>query len=117
MVYTSTYTYIQCTDAVRTGMYFVHNHTSFPIRPNQPCDTSESQLRAGAAPLITTYPSEFQTRPLNLNEHDMNLKKLDIKNYNYAQDKTVQNTVDNIRMLFEVTVFGCYHCYYCNYIC
>ncbi len=31
-------------------MYFVHNHTSFPIRPNQPCDASESQLSAGAAP-------------------------------------------------------------------
>ena len=28
----------------------VHNHTSFPIRPNQPCDASESPLRAGAAP-------------------------------------------------------------------
>jgi hypothetical protein len=81
MVYTSTYTYILCTDAVCSGMYFGHNHTSFPIRPNlnQPCDTSEShwQLRAGAAPFITTYQSEFQTRPLNLKEHDMNIKKLD----------------------------------------
>ena len=36
-VYTSTYTYIQCTDNVITGMFFVHNHTSLPIRPEQPC--------------------------------------------------------------------------------
>ncbi len=50
MVYTSTYTYIQCTDPVRTGMYVVHNHTSLPIRPNQPCDTCESQLCTAAAP-------------------------------------------------------------------
>jgi hypothetical protein len=28
----------------------VHNHTSFPIRPDQPCDAGESQLHAGAAP-------------------------------------------------------------------
>jgi hypothetical protein len=31
-------------------MYFVHNHTSCPIRPDQPCDAGESQLRAEAAP-------------------------------------------------------------------
>ena len=28
----------------------LHNHTSFPIRPDQPCDAGESQLRAGASP-------------------------------------------------------------------
>ncbi len=51
MVFTSTYKYIQCTDAVRTGMYLVHNHTSLPIRvrPDQPRDTGESQLRASSA--------------------------------------------------------------------
>ena len=26
------------------------NHTSCPIRPNQPCDAGESQLRAGSSP-------------------------------------------------------------------
>jgi hypothetical protein len=28
----------------------LHNHTSFPIRPDQPCNAGESQLRAEAAP-------------------------------------------------------------------
>ena len=28
----------------------LHNHTSFPIRPDQPCDAGESPHRAGAAP-------------------------------------------------------------------
>ena len=28
----------------------VHNHTSFPIMPDPPCDAGESQLHAGAAP-------------------------------------------------------------------
>ena len=32
------------------------NHTSFPIRPNQPCNTRESQLSAGASP--SEQPSE-----------------------------------------------------------
>ncbi len=41
---------MQCTDTVRTGMYFVHNDTSCLIRPDHPCDAGESQLRSGAAP-------------------------------------------------------------------
>ncbi len=41
---------MQCTDALRTGIYFVHNDTSCPIRPDHPCDARESQLRAAAAP-------------------------------------------------------------------
>ncbi len=35
-----------CTDTC----VHVHNHTSFPIKPDQPCDAGESQLRARAAP-------------------------------------------------------------------
>ena len=35
-----------CTDTY----VHVHNYTSFLIKPDQPCDASESQLHAGAAP-------------------------------------------------------------------
>ena len=35
-----------CTDTY----VHVHNYTSFLIKPDQPCDAGESQLRAGAAP-------------------------------------------------------------------
>ena len=38
--------YGHCTD---TSVH-VHNYTSFPIIPDQPCDAGESLLRAGAAP-------------------------------------------------------------------
>ena len=40
------YMFEYCTDTCLQ----LHNHTSFPIRPDQPCDAGESQLRAGAAP-------------------------------------------------------------------
>jgi hypothetical protein len=73
MVYTSTYKYIQCTDAVRTGMYFVHNHTSLPIKANQPCDAGGSPLRAGSAhaeqhpsgqqsPRLTDHPGMYPSQ-------------------------------------------------------
>ena len=67
MVYTSTYTYIQCTDTVSTCTYFVHNHTSFPIRPYQPCqcDAGESQLRAQPVP-FGQHPSCHQSPQLYL---------------------------------------------------
>ena len=63
MVYTCTYTYIQCTDTVSTCMYFVHNHTSFPIRPYQPCHAGESQLRAQPIP-FKLHPSCHQSPQL-----------------------------------------------------
>ncbi len=68
MVCTSTYKYIQCTDTVRTGMYFVHNHTSHPIRPDQPCDAGESQLRAGSAH-AEQHPSCQQSPRRTMNIH------------------------------------------------
>jgi hypothetical protein len=36
-------------------MYFVHNHTALPIRPDQPCNAGESQLRAGSAITYNEY--------------------------------------------------------------
>ena len=67
MVCTCTYTYIQCTDTVSTCMYFVHNHTSFPIRPYhwQPRDASDSQLRAQPVP-FGQHPSCHQSPQLYL---------------------------------------------------
>ena len=50
MVYTSTYKYIQCTDTVRTGMYFVHNHTSHPIGPTSHQARSALRRRRISAP-------------------------------------------------------------------
>ncbi len=35
--------------SVHGGMDFVHNHTSLPIKSDQPCDAGESQLHAGSA--------------------------------------------------------------------
>ena len=40
------YLYVACLYA----FIQLHNHTSFPIRPDQPCDAGESQLRAGSSP-------------------------------------------------------------------
>ena len=40
------YMFEHCTDTCLQ----LHNHTSFPIRPDRSCDAGESQLRAGAAP-------------------------------------------------------------------
>ncbi len=47
-------------------MDMVPNHTSFPIRPDQPCDAGESQLRAEAAP-SEQPPSWHQS--LQLTDH------------------------------------------------
>ncbi len=47
-----TYMFMHSTD---TSVQLL-NHTSFPIRPNQPCNTSKSQLSAGASP--SEQPSE-----------------------------------------------------------
>ncbi len=44
----------------------LHNHTSFPIRPDQPCDAGESQLRAGAAP--SEQPSSWH-QSFQLTDH------------------------------------------------
>jgi hypothetical protein len=43
------YVHVHCTD---TSVQ-LHNHTSLPIMPNQPCDASESQVRAGISVLAT----------------------------------------------------------------
>jgi hypothetical protein len=52
------YMFGHCTD---TSVH-VHTHTSFPIKPDQPCDAgSESQLRAGAAPSESELPSWHQS--------------------------------------------------------
>jgi hypothetical protein len=59
-----------CTD---TSVH-VHTHTSFPIKPDQPCDAgSESQLHAGAAP--SELPSWHQS--FQLTDHIWNPTHLD----------------------------------------
>ncbi len=45
-VYNCKYMYVRSTD---TSVQ-LHNHNSLSIRPYQPCDAGESQLRAGSAP-------------------------------------------------------------------
>ena len=40
-----------CTYMVCTCMYSVHKHSSFPIRPNQPCDAGESLLCSQSVPV------------------------------------------------------------------
>ena len=52
-----------CMDSTDTSVQLL-NHTSFPIRPNQPCDAGESQLRAGASP--SEQPSEQLVKRLFL---------------------------------------------------
>ncbi len=40
--------YLHSSDTSQTVQ--LHNHTSLLIRPNQPCDTGESQLSTGSFP-------------------------------------------------------------------
>ncbi len=39
-----------CSCTVQTRLHSFSTTTSFPIRPNKPCNTSKSQLSAGASP-------------------------------------------------------------------
>ena len=51
MVYTRIYKYMICTYMVCTCMYSVHKHSSFPIRPNQPCYAGKSLLCSQSVPV------------------------------------------------------------------